>query len=117
MQNSTASAKRRSSRRPANVDFGHQPRACCSFLKFARQVSAHGCSMRSPMKLDAGVLVHFHKEGRETTAKVVYCPAPDPSAGLEIGRKLDRPENWGLKGCPQDGNVARARRPRRGQLP
>jgi hypothetical protein len=68
-------------------------------------VSAHGCSMRSPMKLDAGVIVHFHsKEGRETTAKVVYCqPLESDRLGWRLGAKLDRPENfWGLKACPQD---------------
>ncbi len=68
-------------------------------------VNAHGCSMRSPMKLDAGVLVHFHsKDGRETTAKVVYCqPLESDRLGWRLGAKLDRPENfWGIKACPQD---------------
>jgi hypothetical protein len=57
------------------------------------------------MKLDAGVIVHFHsKEGRETTAKVVYCqPLESDRLGWRLGAKLDRPENfWGLKACPQD---------------
>jgi hypothetical protein len=57
------------------------------------------------MKLDAGVLVHFHsKEGREATAKVVYCqPLESDRLGWRLGAKLDRPENfWGLKSCPKD---------------
>jgi len=62
-------------------------------------------SLSTPMKLDAGVIVHFHsKEGRETTAKVVYCqPLESDRLGWRLGAKLDRPENfWGLKACPQD---------------
>jgi hypothetical protein len=61
--------------------------------------------MRSPVKLDAGVLLHFHsKEGRETTAKVVYCePLDAERKGWQLGARLDRPENfWGLKSYPQD---------------
>ena len=68
-------------------------------------VSAHGCAMRSPVKLDAGVLLHFHsRDGREATAKVVSCQALDPAKeGWRLGARLDRPENfWGLKSFPQD---------------
>jgi hypothetical protein len=68
-------------------------------------VNAHGCSMRSQVKLDAGVVVHFHsKEGRETTAKVVYCqPLDSDREGWRLAARLDRPENfWGLKTFPQD---------------
>ncbi len=109
MQNSTASATaRRSSRVPANVPIlvtSLEPATHFSEVCETLVVSAHGCSMRSPMKLDAGVLVHFHsKEGRETTAKVVYCqPLESDRLGWRLGAKLDRPENfWGLKACPQD---------------
>jgi len=68
-------------------------------------VNAHGCSMKSPVKLDAGVLLHFHsKDGRETTAKVVYCePLDSDHTGWRLGARLDRPQNfWGLKATPTD---------------
>ena len=68
-------------------------------------VNAHGCSMRSHVKLDAGVVVHFHsKDGRETTAKVLYCqPLNSAQEGWRMAARLDRPENfWGLKTFPQD---------------
>src|SRR4029453_9047693 len=109
MQNANASATaRRSSRVPANLQIlvtSLEPATHFSEVCETLVVSAHGCSMRSPMKLDAGVLVHFHsKEGRETTAKVVYCqPLESDRLGWRLGAKLDRPENfWGLKACPQD---------------
>jgi hypothetical protein len=109
MQSSNSSATaRRSSRVPANVPIlvtSLEPATHFSEVCETLVVSAHGCSMRSPMKLDAGVLVHFHsKEGRETTAKVVYCqPLESDRLGWRLGAKLDRPENfWGLKACPQD---------------
>jgi hypothetical protein len=68
-------------------------------------VSAHGCAMRSPAKLEAGVPVHFHsKDGRQTTAQVVYCePMGSGAQGWKLGARLDWPENfWGLKACPED---------------
>jgi len=109
MQNSTASdTARRSSRVPANLPIlvtSLEPATHFSEVCETLVVSAHGCSMRSPMKLDAGVIVHFHsKEGRETTAKVVYCqPLESDRLGWRLGAKLDRPENfWGLKAYPQD---------------
>src|SRR4029077_18088195 len=97
-----------SSREPVNVPImfpSVKPPPLISEVCETLVVSAHGCSMRSPMKLDAGVLVHFHsKEGRETTAKVVYCqPLESDRLGWRLGARLDRPENfWGLKSCPQD---------------
>jgi len=109
MQNSSSPAPlRRSSRVPVNVPIlvtSLEPATHFSEVCETLVVSAHGCSMRSPMKLDAGVLVHFHsKEGRETTAKVVYCqPLESDRLGWRLGARLDRPENfWGLKSCPQD---------------
>jgi hypothetical protein len=68
-------------------------------------VSAHGCAMRSPVKLETGVPLHFHsKDGRETTAQVVYCqPIGSNSQSWRLGAKLDRPENfWGLRDFPKD---------------
>jgi hypothetical protein len=61
--------------------------------------------MRSPVQLDAGVPVHFHsKEGRQTTAQVVYCqPMEAGKEGWKLGASLDWPDNfWGLKTCPAD---------------
>src|SRR5712691_198722 len=68
-------------------------------------VSAHGCSLRSPMRLEAGVPVHLHsKEGRQTMAQVVDCqPMGSDQQGWRLGARLDEPENfWGLKACPED---------------
>ncbi len=67
-------------------------------------VSAHGCAMRSPTKLAAGVPLHFHsQEGRETTAQVVYCHPLGTEQGWRLGTRFERPENfWGLKSCPKD---------------
>jgi len=68
-------------------------------------VSAHGCAMRSPVKLEAGVPLHFHsQEGRETTAQVVYCqPLGSDRQSWRLGARFDRPENfWDLQTCPKD---------------
>ncbi len=109
MQNSSSpTSLRRSSRVPANVPIlvtSMEPGARFSEVCETMVVNAHGCSMRSQVKLDAGVVVHFHsKEGRETTAKVVYCqPLDSDSEGWRLAARLDRPENfWGLKTFPQD---------------
>jgi hypothetical protein len=72
-------------------------------------VNAHGCAVRSPMKLEAGVAVHLHsKEGREATAHVVDCePIGGDQRGWRVGARLDQPDNfWGLKPCPADWMVA-----------
>ena len=108
MQSSYSPAPlRRSSRVPANVPIlvtSLEPDARFSEVCETLVVSAHGCSMKSPVKLDAGVLLHFHsKDGRETTAKVVYCEPFDSERGWRLGARLDRPQNfWGLKTIPQD---------------
>lgn len=108
MQSSySPAALRRSSRVPANVPIlvtSLEPDAKFSEVCETLVVSAHGCSMKSPVKLDAGVLLHFHsKEGRETTAKVVYCEPFESDRGWRLGARLDRPQNfWGLKTTPQD---------------
>ena len=68
-------------------------------------VNAHGCAVRSPLKLDAGVAVHLHsKEGREATAHVVDChPIGADQRSWRVGARLDEPDNfWGLKPCPAD---------------
>jgi hypothetical protein len=109
MQNSySPTSLRRSSRVPVNVPIlvtSLEPGARFSEVCETLEVNAHGCSMRSQVKLDAGVVVHFHsKEGRETTAKVVYCqPLDSDREGWRLAARLDRPENfWGLKTFPQD---------------
>jgi hypothetical protein len=68
-------------------------------------VSAHGCSMRSPVPLEAGIPVHLQsKEGRKAMAHVVDCqPMSSNQRGWKLAASLDRPENfWGLKSCPDD---------------
>jgi hypothetical protein len=109
MQNSySAASLRRSSRVPIQIPIlvtSLEPGARFSEVCETLVVNAHGCSMRSPAKLDAGVVVQFHsEEGRQTTAKVVYCqPLDSDRQGWRLGARLDRPENfWGLKTCPQD---------------
>jgi hypothetical protein len=109
MQNSyTPASLRRSSRVPVNVPIlvtSMEPGSRFSEVCETMVVNAHGCSMRSHVKLDAGVVVHFHsKDGRETTAKVLYCqPLNSAQEGWRLAARLDRPENfWGLKTFPQD---------------
>ncbi len=68
-------------------------------------VNAHGCAVRSPVKLAVGVPVHFHnREGRETTAYVVDCrPLGADHRSWLVGARLDQPDNfWGVKPCPED---------------
>jgi hypothetical protein len=100
--------RRRSSRVPANIPIlvttlAPSPRfsEICETLV----VSPHGCALRTPMKLEAGIAVHLHsEEGRQTKAQVVSCEpiGPDQQA-WRVGARLERPENfWGLKSCPED---------------
>ena len=108
MHNSNVPTLRRSSRVPITVpilvtslDPGSNFSEVCETLV----VSAHGCAMRAPMKLEAGVPLHFHsQEGRETTAQVVYCQAIGPERhSWRLGARFDRPQNfWGLQTCPKD---------------
>jgi len=68
-------------------------------------VSAHGCAMRSPIRLEAGMPLQFRfNNGRQTTAHVVDChPNGANQAGWKVGAKLDSPGNfWGLSSCPGD---------------
>jgi len=101
-------ALRRSSRVPINLPVlvtSLEPGTRFSEVCETLVVNAHGCAMRSPVKLDAGVLLHFHsKEGRETTAKVINCqPLSSDRSSWQLAARLDRPENfWGLTSCPPD---------------
>ncbi len=68
-------------------------------------VNAHGCALRSPMRLEAGVPVQFQsKEGNWTMAHIVDCqPIGSGRQGWMVGARLDQPENfWGLEVCPED---------------
>jgi hypothetical protein len=72
-------------------------------------VSAHGCAMRSSMKLDAGVPVQFQsKDGRWTMAHIVDCQPMEPDQqGWKLGARLDQPDNfWGLESWPDDWSQA-----------
>jgi len=101
-------ALRRSSRVPINLPVlvtSLEPGTRFSEVCETLVVNAHGCAMRSPVKLDAGILLHFHsKEGRETTAKVIACqPLKADRTSWQLAARLDRPENfWGLTTCPPD---------------
>ena len=99
---------RRSSRLPITVpllvtslDPGNDFSEVCE----TQVVSAHGCALRSPMAVKAGVPVHFHtQEGRQTVAHIVDCqPIGSTPERWRLGAQLDEPENiWGLKPCPED---------------
>jgi hypothetical protein len=68
-------------------------------------VSAHGCALRSPIKLETGVLLQFRvTDGRQTTAHVVDCqPLGSNQPGWRVAAGLDLPGNfWGLSTCPED---------------
>lgn len=68
-------------------------------------VNAHGCALRSPIRLEIGSPLQFRgKDGRETTAHVVDCqPIGANQPGWKIAARLDLPGNfWGLPSCPED---------------
>jgi hypothetical protein len=111
MQNANSpTTLRRSSRVPAALPVlvtsleGTQFSEVCETLV----VNAHGCSILTRVKLDAGVPLHLHsKEGREATAHVVSCqPIDTARQSWRLGAKLDRPQNfWGLADCPKDWSL------------
>jgi len=107
MHNTNVPTLRRSSRVPIALPIlvtSLEPGAQFSEVCETMVVSAHGCAMRSPTKLEAGVPLHFHsQDGRETTAQVVYCQPIGSEQGWRLGTRLERPDNfWGLKSCPKD---------------
>jgi hypothetical protein len=68
-------------------------------------VNAHGCSLRSTNKLEAGSPVQFHtKDGNWTMAHIVDCqPVNSGQDGWMIGATLEKPDNfWGLENYPED---------------
>ncbi len=108
MQNQSVSTTlRRSSRVPTalpilvtSLEGTHFSEVCETLV-----VNAHGCAMRSPVKLESGVPLRFHsKDGRETTAYVVSCqPIDSDNRNWKLGAKLNQPENfWGLSDYPDD---------------
>jgi len=104
-------AIRRSSRVPARVpvrvtsmDSDAEFSEICETLV----VSAHGCALRFPVKLDTGSALRLHRRGgREATAYVVFCqPIGSDGQSFRLGAQLERPENfWGLESYPDDWNV------------
>ena len=107
MRSSTMSGTlRRSSRVPmampvtvSSPDSGKLHEVCETLV-----VSAHGCSLRSPIKLDTGVVLHFRvNDGRQTTAHVIDCQPLGNQQGWRVAAVLDLPGNfWGLPSCPDD---------------
>jgi len=98
---------RRSSRVPmtmpvtiSSLDSAAQLYEVCETLV----VSAHGCALRSPIKLDTGVVLQFRvNDGRQTTARVVDCQPLGNQPGWQVAAGLDLPGNfWGLPSCPDD---------------
>lgn len=102
---------RRSSRVPINVPIrvtSIEPNTQFSEVCETLVVSAHGCALRFPMKLDTGSALRLHSRGgRQATAYVVACqPIGADGQGFRLGARLDRPENfWGLESCPADWQV------------
>jgi gas vesicle protein len=102
---------RRSSRVPVKVPIrvtSMEPNAQFSEICETLVVSAHGCALRFPLKLDAGSALRLHSRGgRQATAYVVFCqPMGSDGQGFRLGARLDRPENfWGLESYPDDWRV------------
>lgn len=111
MPASNAQTVRRSSRVPVKVPIrvtSMEPNAQFSEVCETLVVSAHGCALRFPMKLDTGSALRLHSRGgRQATAYVVFCqPMGSDGQGFRLGAQLDRPENfWGLESCPDDWRV------------
>ena len=112
----TLVSPRRSSRVPVampilvtSLDGAHFSEVCETLV-----VNAHGCAIRSRVKLDAGVQLHLHsKEGRVTTAQVVSCqPMELDSQSWRLGARLEHPGNfWGLQSFPKDWTASQTSAP------
>ena len=111
MSASPSLTMRRSSRIPAKVPVrvtSLQPDAQFSEICETLVVSAHGCALRLPVKLDTGSAVRLHRRGgRQVTAYVVFCQPMGPNGqSFRLGAQLERPENiWGLESFPDDWKV------------
>ncbi len=99
---------RRSSRVPVHVPIrvtSLEPNSQFSDVCETLVVSAHGCSLLFPIKLNAGSALRLHsRDGRQATAYVVACqPVGSDGLGWRLGARLDQPGNfWGLKSYPDD---------------
>jgi len=104
----SAATLRRSSRVPMTMPLtitSMEPKAQFFEVCETLVVSAHGCVMRSPIKLEVGVPLQFSvNNGRQTTGRVVEChPLGANQMGWKVAAKLDLPGNfWGLSACPGD---------------
>ncbi|MFZ0800132.1 MAG: PilZ domain-containing protein [Terriglobales bacterium] len=102
---------RRSSRVPIKVPVrvtSMEPNSQFSEICETLVVSAHGCALRFPLKLDTGSALRLHSRGgSQATAFVVSCQPIGPDGqGFRLGARLDRPDNfWGLESCPDDWRV------------
>ena len=111
MSASMSHALRRSSRVPVSLPVrvtSLEPNPKFSEICETLVVSAHGCALRLPVKLDAGSALRLQgRGGRQTTAYVVFCqPLGDDGQGFRLGAQLDQPENfWGLESYPDDWKV------------
>jgi len=82
------------------VEGGHFSEVCKTSA-----LNAHGCAIFVPVRLEAGVPLHFQlKSGRHTTAQVVECePLASDRHQWRLGVSFDQPGNfWGLDPCPED---------------
>src|SRR5882724_9437793 len=109
MAASNPTVLRRSSRVPMHVPVLvsslEEPQPAFSEVCETVMVSAHGCSLRSSTKLDAGAEVQFKtKDGNWTMAHIVDCqPLNHGQSGWMLGAKLEKPTNfWGLESYPED---------------
>src|SRR5258708_32558291 len=89
---------RRSSRVPITLPIAVtslEPSAPFSEICETLVVSAHGCAIFSPAKLEAGIPVQFRRKGGGVTkAHVVDClPMGAGRQGWQVAAKLDPPEN------------------------
>ncbi|MFY9841476.1 MAG: hypothetical protein WA718_10650 [Terriglobales bacterium] len=111
MPASSAHTVRRSSRVPVKVPIrvtSIEPSAQFSEVCETLVVSAHGCALHFPLKLDTGSALRLQsRRGRQATAYVVFCQPMGPDAkGFRLGAQLDRPENfWELESAPDDWRV------------
>jgi hypothetical protein len=99
---------RRSSRVPITLPIAVtslEPSAPFSEICETLVVSAHGCAIFSPTRLEAGIPIQFRRKGGGAAkAHVVDCkPMGAGQQGWQLAATLDRPENfWGLETCPED---------------
>ena len=108
MAASNLTVLRRSSRVPISVPIlvtSMEEQPTFSEVCETMVVNAHGCSLRSTNKLEAGSPVQFHtKDGNWTMAHIVDCqPLNAGQPGWMLAATLEKPDNfWGLENYPED---------------